>query len=225
MTTAGEKVAQIAAANREAIDRFHEVYYESGAQAWTTWLGTRTLKCPLDLWRYQEILFDRRPDVIVESGTAHGGSASFLARMCDLIDHGRVITIDWRDRGGPEHPRIEYLLGSSTSPEIVEAVKERVQADEAVMVILDSAHTREHVLDELHAYGPIVTPNQYLVVEDTNVNGHPVRPDHGPGPMEAVEEFLREDAGREFAVDRECEKFLMTFNPGGYLLRLPNHEA
>jgi cephalosporin hydroxylase len=219
MTSPGAKVAEIASANREAIRSFHEVYYESGAQAWTSWLGIRTLKCPLDLWVYQEILFRNRPDVIVETGTAHGGSAFFLARICDMLDHGHVVTIDWRDRGGPEHPRIEYLHGSSTEPEMVATVKGRVQAGESMMVILDSGHSRDHVLDELHAYAPLVTAGHYLIVEDTNINGHPVRADYGPGPMEAVEQFLLEDAGRRFVVDRECEKFLLTFNPGGYLLR------
>jgi cephalosporin hydroxylase len=209
----------------EVIRRFHSLYYDSGIQGGTSWLGIRTLKCPLDLWIYQEILFRNRPELIVETGTGLGGSAYFLARICDMIECGRILSIDRRRRDGrPEHARITYLLGHSTAPEIVAAVTGAVRPGGSVMVILDSAHDRDHVLDELHAYAPLVTVGQYLVVEDTNVNGHPARPDFGPGPMEAVEDFLREEQGTGFVVDRGCEKFLMTFNPGGYLLRQSGHE-
>jgi cephalosporin hydroxylase len=87
-----------------------------------------------------------------------------------------------------------------------------------VMVVLDSDHHRDHVLEEMRSYGPLVTRGSYLVVEDTCVNGNPVEEGFGPGPMEAVDEFLREDA--RFAVDRGAEKFMMTFNPRGYLRRV-----
>jgi cephalosporin hydroxylase len=175
-------------------------------------------KCPLDLWIYQEILFERRPGLIVETGTYYGGSALFLASMLDLIGSGRVISIDtgW-DPNPPAHPRIEYRTGSSVAPEIVDGVREAVQPGERVMVILDSDHSRDHVLAELRAYSPLVTPGDYLVVEDTNINGNPVKPDFGPGPREAVEEFLAQNG--DFDVDDSREKFFMTFSPGGYLRR------
>lgn len=89
---------------------------------------------------------------------------------------------------------------------------------DSVMVILDSDHRKDHVLKELRAYSQYVTVDSYLIVEDTNINGHPVYPDYGPGPMEAVEESLKEDD--RFAVDRTKEKLLLTFNPGGYLRRV-----
>jgi cephalosporin hydroxylase len=117
----------------------------------------------------------------------------------------------------PQHSRITYVHGSSTARDVLERVKEQVSAGSSVLVILDSDHSRDHVLEELRVYGPLVSKGSYLIVEDTNVNGHPVRKDHGPGPMEAVEEFLRETA--DFEVDREKEKFFLTFNPGGFLLR------
>jgi cephalosporin hydroxylase len=206
----------------EIVRDFHRLYYESEKRTWsnTFWLGHPSAKCPLDLWIYQEILYDRRPDLIVESGTFFAGTTHFLACMCDLIDNGRVITIDVRERQPhrrPRHPRIEYRTGSSTAPEVVAGVKEALQPGERVMVILDSNHRREHVLEELHAYSPFVTPGDYLIVEDTNVNGHPVAEDYGPGPMEAVEEFMA--GNQEFTIDESREKFFMTFNPRGYLRR------
>ena len=206
----------------EIVRDFHQLYYSSDKRTFrnTFWLGQASAKCPLDLWVYQEILFDRRPGLIVECGTYFGGTAHFLACMCDLVDNGRVITIDVRERQPhrrPRHPRIEYRTGSSTAPEIVAGVEAAVQQGERVMVILDSNHRKDHVFAELQAYSPLVTPGDYLIVEDTNVNGHPVRADHGPGPMEAVDEFL---AGNdEFSIDESREKFFMTFNPRGYLRR------
>ena len=206
----------------EIVRDFHELYYSDHTRTVgnTFWLGEHSAKCPLDLWIYQEILFERRPDLIVECGTFFGGTAHFLACMCDLVDNGRIITIDVRERQPhrrPRHPRIEYRTGSSTAPEIVAGVHEAVAPGERVMVILDSDHHKDHVLGELQSYSPLITPGDYLIVEDSNVNGHPVRADHGPGPMEAIDEFL---AGNDdFFIDESREKFFMTFNPRGYLRR------
>jgi cephalosporin hydroxylase/glycosyltransferase involved in cell wall biosynthesis len=187
------------------------------------WLGTLTQKCPLDLWTYQEILVETQPDLIIETGTCAGGSAFFLACMCDLIGRGRVITIDIVSQPGrPQHPRIAYLPGSSVDPGVVARVRAEAAGCRRVMVILDSDHSRDHVLAELHAYADLVTPGCYLVVEDTVVNGHPYLPDFGPGAWEAVEDFLAER--QDFLVDRDRERFLMTLNPGGYLRRLSGTE-
>jgi cephalosporin hydroxylase len=200
---------------------FHELYYGSRRQTWknTFWLGVAAEKCPLDLWIYQEILVERRPDVIVETGTAAGGSSLYLATLCDVLDHGTIVTVDIEDLPDrPVHRRVSYVHGSSVADETVERVRSLVPPGSTTMVILDSDHSKEHVLGELQIYAELVTPGQYLVVEDTNVNGHPVRPDFGPGPMEAVRDFLADDA--RFEVDADREKFFMTFNPGGYLRRV-----
>jgi cephalosporin hydroxylase len=199
---------------------FHGAFYDGHAHTWesTTWLGTPAKKCPFDLWMYQEMLAEQRPDLIVETGTAHGGSALFLASVCDLLDHGEVITVDIEHRERPQHPRITYLHGSSTAPEIVEQVRARAEAAASCLVLLDSDHAKAHVLRELELYAPLVTVGSYLVVEDTNVNGHPVARWHGPGPHEAVQEFLSRTAA--FQVDRHRERLLLTFNPGGYLRRV-----
>jgi cephalosporin hydroxylase len=197
---------------------FHRMYYGSPDRTWdnTTWLGTPMLKCPLDLWVYQELLCRVRPDVILETGTNQGGSAHYLASICDLLGNGRVVTVDisseWER---PEHPRITYLQGSSTAPEVLDEMV--AAASGTVMVILDSDHSAAHVLDELIAYCPLVTPGSYLIVEDTNVNGHPAAPGWGPGPMEALERFL--PSHPEFTSDADCEKLFLTFNPRGYLRR------
>ncbi len=202
------------------INGFHRLYYDGREQTWgnTFWLGHRVLKCPLDLWIYQEILSEVRPALIVETGTYLGGSALYLASICDLIGGGEVVTIDADRREGlPKHPRITYVTGSSTSRSVVSQVRELARGKSPVMVILDSDHRQEQVARELAAYAPLVTPGSYLVVEDTNINGHPVDSGHGPGPFEAVEEFLAGNNG--FARDSSREKLLLTFNPGGFLKR------
>jgi cephalosporin hydroxylase len=210
---------------RDTIARFHELFYGTGDERlfapWhrNRWLGVPTLKCPFDLWIYQELLFLRRPDVVIESGTAKGGSTYFLASILDMIGSGRVVTVDIVPQDRPAHPRITYLTGSSTDPEIVATVRESIGHDERVMVILDSDHSRDHVLSEMRTYGPLVSKGQYLIVEDTNVNGHPVFPEHGPGPMEAVRDFVAEQ-GEDWQVDESRERLLLTFNPGGYLRRV-----
>ncbi len=206
---------------KRIVDEFHKLYYDLDEKTWgnTAWLGTGVWKCPLDLWIYQEILHEVRPDLIVESGTSRGGSALFLASVCDLLNHGKVVTIDIAEQSGrPQHPRITYLLGSSTSTEIVERVRNLISEQDRVMVILDSDHQKAHVLRELEIYSDLVTLGSYLIVEDSDINGHPVFPSFGPGPMEALQEFLRKDP--RFETDRTREKFLLTSNPDGYLRKI-----
>ena len=215
-----EKVFGVFKRRKNVIDRFHKLYYTSEDETWknTFWLGTPTQKCPLDLWIYQEIIFNIKPDAIIECGTYGGGSALFLASICDLLSHGEIITIDIKSmEGRPKHKRITYLLGSTTSQEILEKVQAFVKNKNRVMVILDSDHNKEHVLKELEIYSQFVSKNSYLIVEDANINGHPVEPDFGPGPMEAVEEFL--EGNKDFVIDTSKEKFYMTFSPNGFLKR------
>jgi cephalosporin hydroxylase len=202
------------------VDQFHALYYDRRVQTWgeTYWLGHHALKCPLDLWIYQEILHEVRPNLIIETGTYRGGSALFLASICDLLGRGEVVTIDAAtQKGRPRHKRIAYLTGSSTSEAMLRQVRRRAKGMNRVLVLLDSGHSMEHVLAELRAYAPLVTPGSYLIVEDTNLNGHPVESDHGPGPAEAVAAFLAENSA--FVRDESREKLLLTFNPGGYLKR------
>lgn len=200
---------------------FQKLYYKKDNQTIfnTHWLGVPALKCPLDLWVYQEILFETKPDIIIECGTKKGGTSFFLASLCDLLGKGRIVTIDVTDfPEKPNHERVTYLLGSSTSKEIENKVRDSIKDGEKVMVILDSNHRRHHVLNELRIYNKFVTKGNYLIVEDTNINGHPVFCNYGPGPMEAVNIFLKENY--DFIVDLGREKYMMTFNPRGYLKRV-----
>jgi len=207
---------------KSVVDGFHKLYYdEIVTRTWdnTFWLGVLTSKCPLDLWVFQEILFEVKPDVIIETGTGTGGSALFLASMCDLMNNGKVLTIDIEaEEASRKHARIAYLHGSSTSKQIIGQVKNFINDRDKVLVDLDSDHSMQHVLEELRIYSRFVTKGSYIIVEDTNMNGHPVCPEFGLGPMEAVEEFLKEN--KDFVVDKSREKFLLTFNPRGYLKRI-----
>jgi cephalosporin hydroxylase len=207
----------------DVIRAFHDLYYTRWLKAGgdtinLSWFGHQTLKCPLDLWLYQELLVRSRPDVVVETGTWHGGSALYLAMVFDQLNHGHVITVDINaDVSRPQHARITYVQGSSTDPAVVAEVYGMVGGARA-LVVLDSDHTSAHVYDEIVTYQPLVHVNDYLIVEDTNVNGHPALPEFGPGPMEAVTRFLAENG--DFEIDRRCERFLMTLNPSGYLKRI-----
>ena len=204
--------------DRAAVSRAHDVLYESDAWTQARWLGAQALKNPLDLWVYQEIVFETRPELIVETGTYRGGSALYLASLCDLVGGGDVLSIDIeavRD-DYPAHPRITYLGGrSSTDPGVVEEVRGRA-AGRPMLVILDSDHSQGHVEAELAVYAPLVPVGCYVIVEDSNIGR--IREDLMPGPHEAIERFLA--TTDEFEIDRGREKFLITFNPSGYLRRV-----
>jgi cephalosporin hydroxylase len=139
-----------------------------------------------------------------------------------------VITVDIKNKRAENLPsitaeKVDFLIGSSTDPGIVAGITERVRGKK-VVVILDSAHDKDHVLAELRAYAPMVPEGSYVIVQDSNVNGHPVLPDYGPGPFEAIEEFLAESD--EFQVDKTRERLILTLHPNGYLRRVrPPREA
>src|SRR3954452_14738411 len=126
----------------ELVRRFFMLWYGEPERTFqdTHWLGTKVVKPPFDLWVYQEIIYETRPDVVVETGTYRGGSAHFMASVFDLLGHGRVMTIDIEHQERPEPPRIAYLSGDSIAAETVARVRESIGPDESVMMILDSAH-------------------------------------------------------------------------------------
>jgi cephalosporin hydroxylase len=183
-----------------------------------SWLGHQMQKNPFDLMSQHDILYQNRPDILVETGTWHGGSALYYATLMDAVDHGIVITVDnWRWIGRPTHPRIHFVNGDSVDPHVVEAIRTVAKQALKVMVVLDSDHTKAHVLKELELYAPMVTMGQYLIVEDTNIHGNPIRSDLPEGPYEAVVEWLKEMT--DFAIDAEIEPIISNC-PGGYLCRV-----
>jgi cephalosporin hydroxylase len=198
-------------------------YYDTGVWKRQHYRGVRILKVPTDLWNYQEIFTERRIEWVVETGTLHGGSALFFADLLELAGTpGRVITIDASHASLQvrNHPRIEFVLADSGSEDTARRVRQLLPTERgALFMILDSEHSKAHVLRELETLTPLLRRGDYLVVEDTCVNGHPVRPEFGPGPMEALQDFLAGHPGMLVA-DREREqKFGYTAAPAGYLIR------
>jgi cephalosporin hydroxylase len=192
-----------------------------------TWFqNVQIEKNPLDLWMMQQIIYEVQPEFIVETGTWKGGSALYWAHTLNGmgLENARVLTVDVQDvnRTAAEHPLwkkyVTFLKGSSTDPKIVAAIAQRTSGHKT-LVTLDSDHSMGHVLGELKAYGPLVTPRSYLVVEDTHIDGVPTQPGFGPGPMAAVLEFLKDGGNRDFEQDFSREAMIMTFNPGGWLRR------
>lgn len=196
-----------------------------------SWLGRPIIQLPTDILAIQELIWRVKPDLIIETGIAHGGSIIFSASMLELLgSDGRVIGIDIDIRAHnrveiekhPMNERITLLEGSSTSDEIVSKVKKLAQGRSRVMVILDSNHTHDHVAGELALYSPLVTEGSYLVVldtiiEDVEADTSPARAwGKGNNPKTAVWEFLEKN--HRFEIDRDIEaKLLVTVAPDGYL--------
>lgn len=194
-------------------DLFHRSLYSSAVwQHRTHYKGYKICKMPFDLWSYQELFFMERPNIVIETGTAYGGSALYFV---DLMRPwgGHVFTIDIHDSPlpKPQDKNITYFRWSSTDPELVEQIQAAVKmkADAKVMLVLDSNHEAKHVLAELDAYSDLA---DYIVVEDTNINGHPVAESFGPGPSEAVDEFLIRFKRQVWEEEKEWLKHGFSFN-------------
>jgi cephalosporin hydroxylase len=184
----------------------------------TTYFGIKTFKNPIDYWVYQEIIFECKPDVIVEIGNAHGGATLSLAHICDLIGTGRIIGVDLSHKAIPEHvkkhPRITLIDGDAC--QCFKHVESLISKEERVLVIEDSSHTYDNTLNVLRIYSALTKPGDYFIVEDSICHhGLSVGPE--PGPYEAIETFLKENT--DFDHDRSRESFLLTWNPKGYLRR------
>ncbi len=200
-------------------------YYETNVWKDLHYRGVRTLKLPLDMWNYQEILFEHDIHWVVETGTRHGGSALFFADLLAAGNReGGVASVDvTHDALSPlaaAHPRIRFLLGDSASESIKQQVMGLIPSQRrgGLLLILDSDHAATHVLRELTTWVPTLRRGDYLIVEDTIVNGHPVRPEFGPGPMEAIDEFVTRNPGRLRADVARESKFECTFAARGYFV-------
>jgi cephalosporin hydroxylase len=198
------------------------------------WMGRPIIQYPQDIVAMQELIWQVKPDLIIETGVAHGGSLVFYASMLDLLHGGGiVIGIDIEVRphnresleSHPMFGRIRLLEGSSVDDRVFRQVREMSKDRKTVMVVLDSNHTYAHVKKELELYAPLVTRGSYCVVFDTIIEDVPgdTYPDRpwgiGNNPKTAVREFLAQN--KDFAVEREIhEKLLVTVAPDGYLKRV-----
>jgi len=188
------------------------------------WLGVKILKNPLDCWIYQEILWDVRPDVVVEIGSLAGGSTLFLCHILDLLGHGSVVSVDIdRSRYQASHSRLTDITGDCADPAVVEQVHALCRG-RTTLLVHDADHTKDSVLRDLRHYADLISVGSYLIVEDgiVDVFGGPsskrMRWDNQPGPLAAVREFLAED--QRFVIDHERERYLITSNPCGFLRRV-----
>jgi cephalosporin hydroxylase len=185
----------------------------------STYFGVKTWKSPIDFWIYQELMYELKPDVIVEIGNHSGGSTLALAHICDSLDHGRVIGLDISHAavGAPvrNHPRITLIEGDACAN--FERVAKLVEPEDHVLVIEDSSHTFANTLAVLETYSPLVKPGGYFIVED-GICHHGLNGGPSPGPYEAAEAFV--SRSNSFVIDRSREAFLITWNPKGYLRRV-----
>lgn len=185
------------------------------------WMGVPMLKSPLDAWIYQEILAELRPEVLVEIGSHAGGSTLYFAQLFDLLGAGRVVSVDIdRSRYSIDHPRVTAITGDCASPRVRGQVAALCQG-KRTLVMHDGDHARSAVRRDLELYAPLVSVGSYLIVEDGILDLFPPGEDFGwlqEGPLPAIEDFLADHP--EFEVDAERERYLMTYNPRGFLLRV-----
>lgn len=192
------------------------------------WLGIPIIQIPEDIIIMQELIFNVKPDIVIESGIAHGGSLIFYSSLLELLGNGKVIGVDIEIRkynreaieSHPMSKRIKLIEGSSTDPAVIKKVKEQIDPSSTVLVCLDSDHTKAHVLKELKAYSNFVTSGSYIVVFDT------IMPDlvslpgsqknwNRDNPMEAIKEFLKINS--DFEIDKEYNKLFVSYCPNGFL--------
>lgn len=212
----------------EIVEQFYKVYFKEDRLR-TTFLGIASLQYPADNWMMQEIITEVKPDFIVETGTNAGGTALFYATILEMLNgKGRILTVDVQEHDPRVlklpvwKERVEFLRGSSVSSEVFGNINNKVRGYK-VLVTLDSLHTKDHVLKELGLYSQLVSLNSYLVVQDTQLMGHPIplslySHEGKEGPFEAVQEFLANND--KFVIDHSRERFLLTANPSGFLKRV-----
>jgi cephalosporin hydroxylase len=221
--------------DKEIIKRFNNLYIQSGALVNTYWMGINSVQTPGDNWMMQELIYEVKPDFIIETGTYTGGTALYYAMLLEHINkNGKIITVDIKDYKNKSeleydvfNERVECIIGDSVGKETIDKIKSKVE-NHKVIVMLDSLHTKEHVLKEIELYSQFVSKGSYLVVADTFLStmSKSLRKDlkkagwHNSkqGPMEAVNEFLK--TNKNFIIDKSKEKFLNTQHPSGYLKRI-----
>ena len=213
-----EAIVQTMMQNAALLQKYHQLWYESAAHTWgfTSFLGVGMMKCPNDLWAYQDILTQLRPLTVLECGTFTGGSALWFASLMDLLGiYGEVLTVDIEPAHRDprvQHPRLTFYGGSSTDPTLAREILDRVQ--HPLLVVLDSDHAAAHVRAELELYAPACHVGDRLVVEDTNVAWL-----HDRGARGALEDYLIAHP-KEWRQDILPERYLLSMHPGGWLERV-----
>jgi cephalosporin hydroxylase len=208
-----------------APENYHRWYYDTRVWTTTSYLGVPILKWVGDLWSYQEIVHRLQPQLIVEFGSWEGGSALYLADILTRIrPRGKVLSIDIDlkriHQTATNHPAIEWMQASTVAPQVASKIQTlREQLPGPVFFIIDSDHSKQHVLGELENLREVTKPGDYVVVEDGNLNGHPVLPGWGEGPFEALTEYFQRHP-HDYLRDQAREaKFGFSFAPGGFLIR------
>ena len=207
-------------------DEYHRWYYDQRIWLETTFLGVQTQKSVSDLWNYQEIIWELKPDLIVEFGAHSGGSTLFFSAILRLINpHGIVLSIDVDlsriAQRARENSSVRFLESNSVDPRVAEEIRSlRARKPGPMFCIVDSDHSKSHVLAELELLRDVTRRGDYLVVEDGNLNGHPVMPDWGEGPYEALEQYASDYPGDYKRDEVREHKFGWTFAVGGFLTRL-----
>ena len=210
------------------LDRYDYTYLWS-------WMGVPIIQMPADIMATQEVVWTTKPDVIIETGVARGGSVLFMASLLEMIGKGKVIGVDIDIRAHnreaiqahPMSKRVEMIEGGSADDDTLEKVRALIPEGASVMVVLDSDHSRDHVLAECRAYAPLITPGCYLVVADTLV-GHLSEENapkkrskiwfKGNEPLSALNDFIFENS--DFEVDEVLNgKLVLSSSPGGYVRR------
>lgn len=206
------------------INGFHYLWWQSkNTWAKNKYLGYEILQCPLDLQLYQEIIFKEKPEFVLQTGVCGGGSIVYFTSILDMMritEEVKVIGIDIQlSQAAKEidHPRVVLIEGSSTNKSVIQQI-EKITYGKRGIVILDSDHSMKHVRQELDIYKEFVKAGCRLIVEDTNLNGHPVFRKFGPGPYEAVIDFLAKN--KDFVADDKIwKRNLFSFHQNGWLIR------
>ena len=231
----GDNQCEIDPYTREGLEEMAKLWVKTAAHHRLmyepTWLGIPIIQLPEDIVMMQELIYKVKPDVIVETGVAHGGTAVFYASLLELLGKGRVIGVDIEIRKYNEvaikghflSKRIDLIQGSSVDPAVLKKVRSKIKGADRVLIVLDSNHSHDHVLKELESYAPLVSSNSYLVAMDGAqewVWNIPAGKKEWKkdNPLRAIKEFLKHHP--EWKADPYYNRFMVTSSPSGFLHRV-----